>query len=445
MVVAPLQLKMDAPPPTASVTVSAPGAARLRLWCSAGELSRAVALGDDKYGATYTPPPGGKPSYVVVATWDEESGEAATVTLALAARSEIPVETDPGAQVLVMVHGRRSTARANAAGHARVLAWVWPGETVATVTATDAAGNATTHDVALETARADALFVVAPVQVVAGEPVRVYAFSAGAVVPRLAISTGALSGVRERPGVGSALLATASEVTVVAVAGEERALERVRVGRATVAAERSIALASIEDADPAASKAPTSETGVATGALPPLSAWELGAAVGGRYGGSLAGIVAVVEARRRLGRFAVGLNLDGRWATGAIGAEAVTLGGIGLDAVGEARLPVAPRVALYLAASLGGHYARVSRTPPSGKAKAGNDGGPTLGGAAGLVWRVGPGLVDVALGFAWSPLVGSGRVNADGAGLTVGYRAARWRRRAGRTRRAHRRRRGRDR
>ena len=100
---------------------------------------------------SYTPPVAGKPTYAVIAAWDEESGEAGAATLVLIGHTEIPVETDPGAQVVALIHGRRSTARANGAGHARILAWVWPGERTATVTALDAAGNATTgNEVALE-------------------------------------------------------------------------------------------------------------------------------------------------------------------------------------------------------------------------------------------------------------------------------------------------------
>jgi hypothetical protein len=448
MVVAPVQLKTEVPPPTASVTVRAPGAQRLRVWCSVGELSRPVQLGDDSYGATYTPPAGGRPAVALLAAWDEESGEIVTATVAVAARSEIPVETDAGAQVVALVHGRRSTARANAAGHARVMVWVWPGDETATVTATDAAGNATTHEVALEGASRDAVYLVAPAAVAAGEEVPVFAVTAGRGALRLSAEPSALSSLTQRAGVTSAQLRTRSAVTLTATlatpGGEQRAVAVVPILARTLPPERSVVLAGVDDgataAQPAGGAGSASTTGSAN-TLASLSPWEVGAAISARYGGTVGGLAAVVQGRRRLGRFAVGLDVDARWATGTIGLGG-TLAGFGARATAEGRLAVTPRVSLYLAAALGGHYARLWRTQAASNTTVSNDGGPTLATTGGVLWRIGPGLLDISAGFSWSPLLGTSLVNADGGALTVGYRAARWRRRGGGRRRAHRRRRG---
>ena len=169
-------------------------------------------------------------------------------------------------------------------------------------------------------------------------------------------------------------------------------------------------------------------------ARPPLSAWELGAALAGGYSGALLGGGGRVEARRRLGRFAVGLDLDGRYARGSLAGDDLAAGGLGVRAVGEARFAVARRVTLFVAAGAGAHWARVARTPPVGAVAGGNDGGPSLSASGGALLRVGPGLVTLAVGYAWTPLVANGLANLDGAMLSVGYRAARWRRRRARRR-----------
>jgi len=402
-----------------------------------------AGLGGDRYRATFTPPSAGKPTRALVAAWDEDSGEVATALVALAARIEIPVETDAGARVVVTLHGRRSTARADSSGHARVVAWVWPDEERATVTATDAAGNATTNEIALDVGRPEALFVLAPAALAAGDEARVYAFTVAGAVPQLTASSGRLAPERARDGVAAARLSARGEVTLVAAAGEARVQRRIPQAVATLPPEHSVALASVEEA--AAGRAAPPAAVAATPALATLSPWEAGLTLSGRYGGSLGGVAVALLARRRLGRFAVGLDLDGRWAAGFIGMDPASLGGFGARAVGEWRLTVAPRVGLYLAVALGGHYARVTRVNPANKERSSDDGGPTLGAAAGVLWQLGPGAVDVALGFAWSPLIGSGRVNADGGAISVGYRVARWRRRGGGRRRAHRRRRARGR
>jgi len=467
LVVAPAQLKMESGAAPATVTVTATASARLRLWCSAGEVSRAQELGDGRFSASYTPPVGGKPTYAVLAAWDEESGEAATATVVLVARTEIPVETEPGALVVVVAHGRRSTAHANAAGHARVPAWVWPGDRAATVTASDAAGNASTNEVPLELPPPDGVFLLAPAQVAAGQPVRVWAFATSATTPQLAATGGSLSSLALRPGVTSAMLRARHDVTLTATAGADRVQQHILTATVTPPPERSIALGappplpSWAQSHPppappppaARSSPPPPVVAVATREppLPPLSQWELGAALAGAYSGVFLGGGGRIEARRRLRRFGVGFDVDGRYAHGSLDGDDVSAGGLGLRVAADARFAVARRVTLFVGAGAGGHWARVRRAPPLGPAVTGNDGGPSLSAAGGALVRVGPGFVELAVGYAWTPLLADNFANLEGATLSVGYRVARWRRRRSRrrggggTRRARRRRRARDR
>ncbi len=247
ILVAPAQLKMEegVAPATVTVTVTAPGSAatHLRLWCSTGALSRARELGNGRFAASYAPPAAGKPTFAVLAAWDEQSGEAAAATVVLVGRTEIPVETEPGAQVVAVVHGRRSVARANAAGHARVPAWVWPGDRNATVTAIDAAGNATTQELPLELPPPDGVFLLAPAEVAAGQPVPVWAFATGTTTPELAVTGGgSLSSIALRPGVASARLQARAEVTLTALGAGDRAEQRIRMATTTPPPARSIAL-----------------------------------------------------------------------------------------------------------------------------------------------------------------------------------------------------------
>ncbi|MCU1277333.1 MAG: hypothetical protein JWM53_879, partial [bacterium] len=67
LIVAPAQLKLEPGAAPATVTVSAPAATHLLLWCSAGELSRAQALGDGRFVARWTPPAAGRPTFAVLA------------------------------------------------------------------------------------------------------------------------------------------------------------------------------------------------------------------------------------------------------------------------------------------------------------------------------------------------------------------------------------------
>jgi hypothetical protein len=449
VVVAPAQLKIESGAAPAAVTVTAPAATSLRLWCSTGTVSEPTVLADGRFGASYVPPAAGKPTYAVIAAWDEATGEAATATVTLAARTEIPVETEPGALVVAVVHGRRSTAHANAAGHARVPAWVWPGDHAATVTATDAAGNATTNEVALELPPPDGVFLLAPAEAAMGQGVRVYAFATGGVAPQLTASGAQLSSLALAPGVTTAMLTLRrEEATLTATASGDREVRRIRAAAQPAPPEGSIPLqappvpkssppkpAATSTPPPAPLTPPSPRQPLATGTvaapIAALSPWELGAVLAGRYSGPFLGGGLVVEARRRLRRFAVGLDLDGHDAAGSLDGDSSRAGGLALRLVGEARFAIAPRATLYVAVGAGGHWARVRREPPLGPVTNRNDGGPSLAGTAGLLARIGPGWVVVDLGYAWTPLLRtSSGANVDGVGLSVGYRVARWRRRA---------------
>src|SRR5689334_3377102 len=105
----------------------------LHMWSSVGSVTDAQVIeggGDEgsRIEALYHPPEAGAPTYAVVAAWDETSGEAGVTTVELAGRTEIPVESEPGAQVSASVGGQHATARADGRGHARVVLWVRPGE-----------------------------------------------------------------------------------------------------------------------------------------------------------------------------------------------------------------------------------------------------------------------------------------------------------------------------
>ena len=456
IVVAPTQLKMEPGAPPATVTVTAPGASHLRLWCSTGELGRAQPLGaaaEGRFGVSWTPPSSGKPTFAVLAAWDDDSGEAATTTVTLAGRSEIPVETEAGALVTATVHGRRSSARANAAGHARVPAWVWPGDRAATVSASDAAGNVTTNEVPLDLPPPDGVFLLAPAEAAVGQPVRVWAFASSAALPELAAPGASLSSIERQPGAAAATLRIEAETTLAATAGGDRATQRIRVATTTAPPEHSIELAfgprpelpEWAQQHSGATPPPGSSTADAPpGIGRPLSRYELGLALVGRTSGAFLGIGPTVEARRRVGRFfAVGADLDGRYAVGKIAGSDVRGGGVGLRLAGDVRLAVGARVTLFADLGAGGHYARIRR---AGVAK--NDGGPSLSAVAGLLVRAGPGYVTAAIGYAWTPLARDALANLDGGVLSVGYRVARWprrRRRAGGTRSPDRRRRARGR
>ena len=167
----------------------------------------------------------------------------------------------------------------------------------ATVTATDAAGNATTNEVALELPPPDGVFVLAPAQVAAGQPVRVWAFATGGATPQLSRPAAASLSSRRARGPASRRrpCACAADVTLTATAGGDRAQQRIAVARTTPPPARSIALGAPPalpkwahgarrraTSQPPAAHAASSPGASADAAelrrgAPSLSPWELGA------------------------------------------------------------------------------------------------------------------------------------------------------------------------
>jgi hypothetical protein len=231
LLVATTPLRIVPGAPLVRVVVSAPGVKQLRLWCSTGALSSPEPAGEGRFEANYRPPATGAPGYVLLAAWNDATGEAGATTLALGGRTEIPIDTEPGAQVVAVIHGRRTTARADGIGHARVVVWVWPGEHAATVTALDAAGNGTTTELPIDVPRPPGVFLLTPAEVAPDVAARVFAFTIGTTVPELA-APGASLTVAARPGLASAQLRTLVDVTVTATAGEEQVQRQVHVARA---------------------------------------------------------------------------------------------------------------------------------------------------------------------------------------------------------------------
>ncbi|HXU73767.1 MAG TPA: hypothetical protein VN947_30820 [Polyangia bacterium] len=392
LVVAPAQLKMeaDAAPATVTVTVTSPGAPHLRLWCSAGTLSPAPPRQGGRFTVRYTPPAAGKPTYAVLAAWDEASGEAATATVTLIGRTEIPVETEGGALVTAVVRGHRSTAHANPTGHARVPAWVWPGDRTATVIATDAAGNATSSEVALDLPPPDGVFLLAPQSLTTEEPVRVWAFAPAGVTPELAATGASLSSVERRPGATAAMLEPHGEVTLTATAGGDRATQRIGFTHRR------------------------------------LDDYELGLALVGRYSGSFGGVGPTLELRRRFNRwFALGADLVGRYDVGRIGPDEARGGGLGGSAIAEGRFAVARRLTLFADLGVGFHWTRFRRANPAQKTVTTDYGGFVVSLDVGVLFRVGPGWLTAALGYSYAGLLPGASQNLDGGILSVGYRLGR--------------------
>ncbi len=230
ILVAATPVRIEAGAAAVHVVVNAPGVKQLRLWCSTGAISTPEATGEGRFEADYRPPATGAPGYALLAAWNDATGDATATTLPLGARTEIPIETEPGAQVVAVIHGRRTTARADAGGHARLLAWIWPGERAATVTALDAAGNGTTTELPIDVPKPPGVFLLTPAEVAPDVAARVFAFALGATVPELA-APGASMTVAARPGLASAQLRTLVDVTVTASAGEEHVQRQVRVAR----------------------------------------------------------------------------------------------------------------------------------------------------------------------------------------------------------------------
>jgi hypothetical protein len=406
--VEPTRVTLTSPPATAQVVVDAPGARAVRLWASTGVLSAATETAPGRFTATYQAPASGPPSYAVVAAWDEAGGPAAAATIALEARIELPVETEPGAQVQAVAGGRRASARGDPGGRARVLLQVPPGVRVARVTATDRAGNATVEEVELDVPPPPTVWLVAPAEVNAGAPVRVYAFAVGGARPRVSAPGGQIE-VEAGPGVASAQLRATRDLTLTAAAGGSTATAAVHVRRPPP----STLLVRARPPGPPRLVEPR---------------WELGASVGPRYSGALVGGAVTVEGRHRIGRsrWHLGLDLEGVGGTGSVGASDLVVGGVGLRGLCELRGSITDRIALFVAGELGAFLAHEKVSPAVGRTEEGWDGAPSVGLRVGLLAWVGPGLLTMQLGYAWTPLVGQSLAGLDGAMLALGYRAGRW-------------------
>jgi hypothetical protein len=156
--------------------------------------------------------------------------------------------------------------------------------------------------------------------------------------------------------------------------------------------------------------------------------WELGASIGPRISDAFTGAGLVGEWRRRIGgtRWHLGIDFGVVYATGVAGNLDVQLGGVTARGVIEVRFSVAARVAILLSVQAGAVVVGERRAPPGGAGQSFADGGPAIGGGAGLLARMGPGVFTVGVSGAWTPLIGIGRANLDGGVLTAGYRFARF-------------------
>jgi hypothetical protein len=375
------------------VRVSAAHEHKVHLWASVGEVSAPRETETGVFEASYRAPLHGVPGYAAVVAWDESSGEVTAAIVALSARVEIPVRTEPGAQVTVSIAGRHAVTTADDKGHARVTLPVPPGVRRARVTATDAAGNTNVTEVVLDIPRARGLWLLAPDGALDGR--RIYVVSMGQSPPRLSAGPGArLKDVDVRRGVGTAVVEGGGPAVITAANEEE-----------TVSLSMS---------------APPYER--LTG--PRL---ELGASVAAQFSGSFAGVALLVEGRMRVKRspVRVGLDLVGLYASGSAASFAVQAGGFAVHLVGEARVGVSSRVALGITARLGGAVVADSRTR-LGRTTDATDGGPTVAIEGGLLARLGPGLLTLSLGFSYTPLIGLESTNLEGGVIAAGYRTAKW-------------------
>jgi hypothetical protein len=401
VVVEPGRLKLEPQAPPVRVAVAVGGdaarAKRVRLWASAGTLGQPRQTGPGRIEATWRAPPSGPPQWVVVAAWDDATGDVSHAVVELAGRVEIPVDTEPGTEVAAVAGSRRASARSDAQGHARVILWVPPGVASAKVTARDAAGNTTTEDVPL------AVPQPARVWMAQGDERRVYAFAATGAQPELR-ADGGLEGIQRRQGVATARASGAGEATVRAqVPGGEASLT-VRGG----------ASASGAAVDLAAGGSPF---------VQPRD--EIGLTAGARFSGALAGVAFTFQWRRQLARSRVhmGFDVSGVYARDDTGRIRHETGGVIARAVFDVHLPVAERLAFYLGAGLGAMIASDHRLNTANmRAESSVEGGPSLGAHAGMLVRAGPGFVDLEVGYYWTPLVGQNLLVLDGGMFSIGYR-----------------------
>jgi hypothetical protein len=398
----------------ARVTVSnlPHGARDVRLWTSLGTASEAHVAGDGRVEAVYRAPASGPPAYGVIAAWDEASGEAAVATVELEARIEIPVETEPRAQVVVSVAGRRASARADAHGHAVALLSVPPGTNRAHVTAQDAAGNRTSAEVPFEVPPPERVWLVERAKAGkgggAGEA-SLFVLSLGDALPRVEAPGAELTVQPAGPGVLAVTLRGHGPIVVTARVPDGTARRELDLGAPPPPLPPEVIVVEVplpRFADPRD---------------------DLGASVGARLSGSFTDAAAAAEWRRRLrgSRFHLGIDLGGLYGSGNGSVYQVQLGGAFARAVGEARFSLAEKVAITVGAGLGGALVGEQRTSSSGAQSSAVDGGPSVGAQAGLLTRLGPGLLAVTVGFFYTPLLGLARAILDGAVLSVGYRAIR--------------------
>lgn len=366
-------------------------------------MSPPVEIGGGQFEATYTAPTHGTPAYVAVAAWDDSTGpthqEVGVAILAISARIEIPIETEPGAQLLVTIGNRRTTALADSEGHARAGLLVPPSARRARVAATDAAGNTNLTEVSLDMPRPKRLWLIAPDGAAAER--RLYFFSAAANEPQVSVSQGAtITVVHGQHGSGSVVVHSAADAVVGVSNGEN--------------GDAVSLLIPVERSD---------RPGTWLGPR-----WELGAAIGPRYSGAFTGVTAQVEGRARIRRLPLHLGADigALYSSGSGGAGvAVQLGGLAAQVVVEGRLSVKERLSLYCGLGLGGVVVSEQRVIGT-RTTVVTDGGPQLSITVGLLARLGPGLLTLAVGFAYAPLVHLDNINVDGGIVSVGYRGARW-------------------
>ena len=298
-------------------------------------------------------------------------------------------------------------------------------------------------------------------QVAPDIPVRVYALAAGTAIAAAARRRAPSCRRLRAAGRGQGVPAPqAARPRLAAVVGDERAEQHLRVGATTTPPERSIVLASdavavAPEATPVSPPGPRDEPRPAAARL--SSPWELGAALSGRYDGRFAGGGLTLQGRRRLGRlgrvgyFALGADLDGHFsrrhhrqrqrprrrrdACSSVARRASSSRRASISS--SASAPAATGRACAARRRRAARRDRQRRRPGAvGRRRA-----RSSSSAASAAWS------QLAVGYVWTPLVGAAQVNIDGGALTVGYRAARWRRprRGGGRRRAGRRRRARGR
>jgi hypothetical protein len=404
----PVRLQMGAPRAQAKVVVSGlpSKSSHVRLWASLGTVSAAHATGPGQVEALYQPPAAGAPAFAVVAAWDEASGEAAVATVELEARTEIPVETEPGVQVSVAVGNHHGIAHADAKGHATALVWVAPGLRSARVTAQDAAGNATTAEVALDIPTPERVWLVERGDP-AGDSARLYAFTLQLSVP-VVRAAGGVAFISSQPGIATITVRGHGDAMVTAIVGDSVARRALHLGSPPPLPPEVVVVE------------------LAPAFVDPRD--DLGASVGPRFSGSFIDAAATLEWRRRLrrSRFHLGLDVGALYATGTGAAMEVRLGGAFARAIGEARFYPSERAALTVGVGLGGALVGERRTPLDGNDYTATDGGPSVGAQVGLLARMGPGVVSITLGFYYTPLLGLDRAILDGGTLSVGYRSIRF-------------------